>query len=95
MLSTKDVTIVYETLLSSPGMNDAVKVDLRIPRKMVLLLTKAIELGLTLASDNTQNGLLAIIDAATIEGLKGVSSDLLKKAGLTEMNDRLNALAVK
>ena len=65
MLSTKDVTIVYETLLSSPGMNDAVKVDLRIPRKMVLLLTKAIELGLTLAGDTTQNGLLAITDAAT------------------------------
>ncbi len=33
MLSQEDATMVYETLLSSPGINDTVKFDIRMPRK--------------------------------------------------------------
>ena len=55
MLSTKDVAMIYETLLSSPGMNDAVRIDVKLPRKNVLLLTKVIELGLSL-KDQTPKG---------------------------------------
>ena len=33
MLSTKDIAIIYETLLTSPGMNDSVKFDVRMPPK--------------------------------------------------------------
>ncbi len=45
MLSAKDVAMIYETLLSSPGMNDAVRIDVKLLRKNVLLLVKVIELG--------------------------------------------------
>lgn len=92
MLSAKEVTIIYETLLSSPGMNDAVKIDLRIPRKMILLLSKVIESGLILKDDAEQNGLLGIMDKETTEQLKSISGEILRKGGLTEMNDRLNSL---
>ncbi len=34
MLSTKDVAIIYETLLTSPGMSDSEKIDVRMPHKM-------------------------------------------------------------
>ena len=95
MLSVKDVAIVYETLLSSPGMDVAVKISLNIPRKQVLLLSKIIELGLTVKNENGQPGLLSVADAATLEELQGVSGELLKKAGLTEMNDKLNSLQPK
>lgn len=95
MLSMKDVAIVYETLLSSPGMDVAVKISLNVPRKQVLLLSKIIELGLTVKNENGQTGLLSVADAATLEELQGVSGELLKKAGLTEMNDKLNSLQPK
>jgi hypothetical protein len=42
----KDVLgTVYEILLCSPGMNDAVKTDLKISRKTILLLSSFIENG--------------------------------------------------
>ena len=43
MLTTNDVAKVYDTILSIPGMNDTVKIDLRISRKNVLLLNHVIE----------------------------------------------------
>ena len=95
MLSTKDVAIIYETLLSSPGMNDTVKLSLTIQRKSILLLTKVIEAGLGVKDENGQGGLLAAIDNEVKEELKAVASDLLKKAGLTEMNDKLSSLQAK
>lgn len=42
MLSLKDVTIVYETLLSSQGMNNNMKIDLHFPRKNILQLGNAL-----------------------------------------------------
>jgi len=95
MLSTKDVAIIYETLLSSPGMNDTVKLSLTIQRKSILLLTKVIEAGLGVKEENGQGGLLAAINNEVKEELKAVVSDLLKKAGLTEMNDKLSSLQTK
>jgi hypothetical protein len=94
MLSTKDVTVVYETLLSSPGMNDTVKISLHIPRKNVLLLTKIIELGLS-AKDSEQGGLIQTAGKNTVEELNSLTADLLQKAGLTEMYYKLHSLQAK
>lgn len=95
MLSTKDVAIVYETLLTSPGMNDAVKISLSIPRKNVLFLSKLIEAGLSIKDESVQGGLLATVTGEVTEDLKAVSKDLLSKAGLTEMYEKLNSLQAK
>jgi hypothetical protein len=95
MLTTKDVAIVYETLLTSPGMNDAVKVTLTIPRKDVLLLSKVIELGLSMKDDTSKGGLLSAVSGESLDELNTVAADLLKKAGLTEMYDKLNSLQSK
>ena len=94
MLSTKDVAVVYETLLSSPGMSDTVKITLHIPRKNVLLLTRIIELGLS-AKDSEQAGLLQVAGKDALSELNGLTGDLLQKAGLTEMYTKLNVLQSK
>ncbi|MFT3749079.1 MAG: hypothetical protein QM768_12210 [Agriterribacter sp.] len=94
MLSTKDVTVVYETLLSSPGMNDTVKISLHIPRKNVLLLSKIIELGLSV-KENEQNNLLQVAGQEAIAELNSLTGDLLQKAGLTDMYHKLHSLQVK
>lgn len=94
MLSAKDVAIVYETLLASPGMGDSVRFAVQIPRKQVLLLAKVIELGMQARKENPQ-GVLAAVDDPSIDSLQQVVVELLKKSGLTDMNERLNALQVK
>ena len=94
MLSTKDVTVLYETLLNPTGMNDTVKISLHIPRKNVLLLSKIIELGLSV-KDNEQNNLLQVAGQDVLSELNSLTGDLLQKAGLTEIYNKLNSLQVK
>ena len=43
MLTTNDVAKVYDTILSIPGMNETVKIDLKISRRNGLLLNSIIE----------------------------------------------------
>lgn len=95
MLSVKDVAVVYETLLASPGMSDMVKISLQIPRRQVLLLSKLIEVGLSVRGEDAKGSILNTADAATLEELSAFAGELLKKAGLTEMNEKINALLVK
>jgi hypothetical protein len=95
MLSKNDAAIIYETLLASPGMNDEVKINLQIPRKNVLILNKVIELGLSLKNANELDGLFNVINGKTLEDIKAVSIDILEKAGLTEVYEKLNSLQSK
>lgn len=94
MLSSKDVAVVYETLLSSPGMSDAVKIGFQIPRKNVLLLSRIIELGLS-AKENEQSGIIPIAEKETLSELEALKNEFLQKAGLTDMYNKLNALQSK
>ncbi|MES2649381.1 MAG: hypothetical protein V4717_21055 [Bacteroidota bacterium] len=94
MLSGKDVSLVYETLLASPGMNETVKITMQVPRKNVLLLSKVIEAGLASAQE-VQDGILNVAGKDVNAELKDLSNDLLAKAGLMEMNDKLNSLQAK
>ncbi len=54
MLNKTDLAKVYDTVLSIPGMNETVKIELKIPRKNVLLLSKVIERGLV--QEGEENG---------------------------------------
>ena len=95
MLSTKDIAIVYETLLISPGMNESVKVALNMPRKNVLLLAKVIELGLANKEGGGEQTIVNIARKETLTELSALSNELLNKAGLQEMNSKLIALSAK
>ncbi|MDT3402276.1 hypothetical protein [Mucilaginibacter terrae] len=84
---------VYETLLCSPGMNEAVKVDVKINRKVVLLLSSVIETGLAPQGDKEVPGLLQIVPKEAVEELRQFTEDCLKKAGLTELSEKMRSLA--
>lgn len=94
MLSEKEVVLVYETLLSSPGMNEVVKVDMRMPRKQILLLAKVIEKGLLVKKGESPEGLFQVADTGISEQLMRVAQELLQKAGLSEMNEKLQGLQI-
>jgi hypothetical protein len=93
MLTTNDVAKVYDTILSIPGMNETVKIDLRISRRNVLLLNSVIERGLTVKdADEKSSNLLDVVPIETLQELTNLSDDCLKKAGLTELSEKLNGL---
>lgn len=92
MLSTNEVAQVFDTILSSPGMNEAVKIDLRISRKNVLLLTHVIEQGLSEKGEG-KGGMFASAPEEARQELKDLASDFLNKAGLVELSEKLKALS--
>jgi len=92
MQTTSTIAKVFDTVLSIPGMNDNVKIQLSIPRKNVLLLSKVIERGISFKDFNEENSIIDIASKETFDELREVANELLTKAGLMEMNEKLNAL---
>lgn len=92
MLTTNDVAKVYDTILSIPGMNETVKIDLKISRKNVLLLNHVIERGLLAKDDEKNPGLLSSVPEENLQELKTLADDCLQKAGLNELSEKLNSL---
>ncbi len=92
MIAKNDVAKVYDTILSIPGMNDEMKVSLKISRRNLLLLNKLIERGLNGKESNDQSiSVLDTVPKETLQELSNIAAELLSKAGLTEMNEKLKA----
>lgn len=95
MLTAKDVAEVLALSLSSPGMDDQVKINFRASRKTVLLIAKAIDIGLS-AKDGTDGaGLFAAAGEQNVEAIHGISAEILANAGLSDMYQKLNSLQTK
>lgn len=92
MLSTNDVAKLYDTILSIPGMNDNVKLDLKISRKNVLILNTVIKRGLSGKTNDKSFNLLESIPKETLQELGLLADDFLAKAGLTDLSEKLNSL---
>ncbi len=90
MLTKKDAETVFETLLSSPGMNDIVKMSVSLSRKNILLLTRLIEQGIGSRDSAPQGSIVGMAGEETIQSINKLSSEMLAKAGLTELNEKLN-----
>ncbi|MBC5862833.1 hypothetical protein [Flavobacterium turcicum] len=93
MLTTNDVAKVFDTILSIPGMNDVVKIDLKISRKNVLLLNHVIERGLSAKDDEKSSVLLTSISQENLQELKLLADECLQKAGLIELSEKLTTLS--
>ncbi|MBO9586516.1 MAG: hypothetical protein J7574_20305 [Flavobacterium sp.] len=91
MLTENDAAQVFDTIMSIPGMNEPVRIDLKISRKNVLLLHHVIGRGL-IENDPGPSALLNRTAKENIEELKQLSADCLGRAGLTELNEKLAGL---
>lgn|GEM_PF-171853 len=93
MAATIDIALVYDTLLASPGMNETVKIDLKVSRKTVLLLSSALEKGLQ-SSQTGQSGsvLPEFAEKESLSELEGIITDCLQKAGLSALYEKLKNL---
>jgi len=90
MITKNEVSKVYDTVLSIPGMSEPVKIDLKISRKNVLLLSHIIGKGLDLKEDD---GFLSSISGEGLMELQNLSQECLQKAGLVELNQKLKTLS--
>jgi len=95
MLSTSEAGKVFDTVLSIPGMNETVKIDLKISRKNVLLLSHVLERGLAKMNEDGDAGLLSKLPRDTFAELNQITTDCLQKAGLSELNEKLKSLSTK
>jgi hypothetical protein len=93
MMTKNEVAQVLDTILSIPGMNEVVKIDLKISRKNVLLLNHVIEQGLLAKSDEKTAGILGIAPDENLNDLKLIATECLQKAGLVELSEKLNGLS--
>ena len=82
---------LYETLLCSPGMKETVKVDVRISRKSILLLSQIIQKGLS-ESGNQASEFATIAGAESSNELQEMLKTCLEKASLFELDERLTKL---
>jgi hypothetical protein len=85
------MSMLYDALLSSPGMSESVKINLQISRKQVLLLGQVMESGLNQANAET-SGLLSAMPEGSASELMEIINDCLSKAGLTDLNQKLKTL---
>ncbi|STO10735.1 hypothetical protein [Flavobacterium hibernum] len=91
-MTTNDVAKVFDTVLSIPGMNDVVKIDLKISRKNVLLLNHVIERGLSAKGNDKPSILMSSIQEENLQELKLFGEECLQKAGLIELSEKLSVL---
>ena len=92
-MAKTDVAKVYETLLSIPGMNDTIKLTFQASRRNVLLLHKIIERGIHgKDADEKSQAFFESASKDILKELSDIGSDLLNKAGLAEMNEKLKEL---
>jgi len=89
MMTNNEMAQVFDTVLSSPGMNEPVRIDMKISRKAVLLLHQIIEGGLSGKSPEEGIPISGFLSGETQEELKTFSNDFLQKAGLVEMSEKL------
>lgn len=93
MESKNETARFMDMLMSVPGsMNESVKVDFKLSRKQILLLSNVVERGLN-SKEKDQQGIMEFLDRETFEGLSLFADECLKKAGLTEFNEKLKALS--
>src|SRR6478609_554531 len=90
-MSTKmELSKLYEMILSLPGMNEDIKVSLKVSRKNILFLSELTEKSL--AEKGTGDKLTGDEDFITAQArqeLQQIIIELLQKAGLTEARQKL------
>jgi hypothetical protein len=90
-----NVAVMYDVLLSVPGMNEKnVKVDFKISKSEILLLTQAIRQGVKQETGMVKD-LVSVLPKESSNEIVEIADDLLQKAGLSELYQKLQAYAGK
>ena len=90
MANVKDVGLVLQALLSLETVRGPVKLDIKVPGYLTVLLAMAVELSLS--SNDQGNYLRKLISEEDHGKLMDVVAELLRKAGLEEFYKQLKEI---
>ena len=91
-VANKEKSKIFETVLSSPGMNEKCKINLLISRQNILLLSRVIEAGLLTDKNPFDDEIIAVLPEDSLEEFKSIHEEILRKGELTEFYQRLKLL---
>jgi len=91
-VASKEKSKIFETILSSPGMNEKCKISLMLSRQNILLLSRLIESGLLTEEQAFDDEIIAALPRESMEEFKAIHEELLRKSDLTEFYERLKSL---
>jgi len=89
---SKEKSRIFETVLSSPGMNQKCKINLVMSRQNVLLLSRLIEAGLLTNQQEIDDEIINALPKESLEEFKTVHEEILKKSNLTEFYEKVKSL---
>ncbi len=90
--TSNDVSKFYEAMLSFPGMNQKIKMGMKVSRTNVLLLALIIEHGLMTKNGERLLEVLEVVSEETRKELIELATELLNKADLVDLHEKLNTL---
>lgn len=88
----KEKSKVFETILSSPGMQEKCKVNLTLSRQNIIFLGRLIEAGLTAEKNYPEDEIIAALPNSSRDELKLIQEEILSKGNLAEFYQRLKSL---
>lgn len=88
----KEKSKVFETILSSPGMQEKCKVSLTLSRQNIIFLGRLIEAGLTAEKNYADDEIIAALPDSSRDELKLIQEEILSKGNLAEFYQRLRSL---
>jgi len=91
-VANKEKSKIFETVLSSPGMNEKCKIVLMLSRQNILLLSRLIESGLLTNEQAFDDEIIAALPKESVEEFKTIHEEILRKSDLTEFYERLKLL---
>ena len=88
----KEKSKVFQTILSSPGMNEKCKINLTLSRQNILLLSRLIEAGLLTDNSPFDDEIIAALPEGSLEEFKTIHEEILRKSELTDFYQCLKSL---
>lgn len=88
----KEKSKVFQTILSSPGMNEKCKINLTLSRQNILLLSRLIEAGLLTDNSPFDDEIIAALPEGSLEEFQTIHEEILRKSELTDFYQCLKSL---
>jgi hypothetical protein len=91
-VANKEKSKIFETVLSSPGMNEKCKIILMLSRQNILLLSRLIEAGLLTDEQAFHDEIISALPKESLGEFKSIHEEILRKSDLTEFYEKLKSL---
>jgi len=88
----KEKSKVFQTVLSSPGMNEKCKINLTLSRQNILLLSRLIEAGFLTDKNPFDDEIITALPEGSLAEFRTIHEEILRKGELTEFYECLKSL---